>query len=166
MIILCGMICYGSTMNTPSLNAVLRLAQAHSHVTRRLEASLAGHGLSMTELLVLLHLNAAPGGRLRRIDLAERLGMSPSSATRLLGPMEKIGLVSRESNARDARVAFAVIGRAGRIKAEETLATLAAAADRVIGGLLEDADAERLTELLGRLLAGTPGDLVEAAAAA
>lgn len=151
-------------MNTESLNVVLRLFQAQSHVARRLEAGVAGHGLSMTELLLLMHLNNAPGGRLRRIDLAERLGMSPSSATRLLGPLEKIGLVTRESNERDARVAFAVIGRTGRLKVEEALVTLNDHARRVIGDLVSDDEARTLTALLGRLLAATPGDLVDAAA--
>jgi DNA-binding MarR family transcriptional regulator len=62
---------------------------------------------------LLRHLNLAPGGRLRRVDLAECLGLTASAVTRALIPLEKIGLVGRESDPRDARVGFAIITPTG-----------------------------------------------------
>ncbi|UUZ55216.1 MarR family transcriptional regulator [Massilia sp. H-1] len=52
---------------------------------------------------------APPGGRIRRVDLAERVSLTASGVTRTLLPLEKIGLVTRQSDPRDARVGFAVI---------------------------------------------------------
>ncbi|MCW9026764.1 MAG: MarR family winged helix-turn-helix transcriptional regulator, partial [Thiovulaceae bacterium] len=50
---------------------------------------------------------------MRRIDLADKVGMSASGITRLLNPMEKIKIVKKEINARDARVSFVKITIAG-----------------------------------------------------
>ena len=55
----------------------------------------------------------APGGRLRRVDLAERQGLTASGVTRSLLPLEKTGLVGRQPDPRDARVGYAVITAAG-----------------------------------------------------
>ena len=50
---------------------------------------------------------------MRRVDLAERVGLTASGVTRTLLPLEKIGLVTRESDPRDARVGFAAITPVG-----------------------------------------------------
>ncbi len=39
--------------------------------------------------MTLYYLERAPGGRLRRVDLAERLGLTASGVTRSLLPLEK-----------------------------------------------------------------------------
>src|SRR5512135_790194 len=97
-------------MNTQALNAVLRLLRAQSHLQQRFAAELGGvHGLSVNELLLLMHLDQAPGGRLRRVDLAQRLDLSQSSVTRMLAPMEKVGWVARAEDPRDARVGYVVL---------------------------------------------------------
>ncbi|MCU0307255.1 MAG: MarR family transcriptional regulator [Thermoleophilia bacterium] len=146
--------------DTQNLTTVLRLARAHAALARRIESPLgAAHGLALPELLVLLNLDRAPAGRLRRVDLAAALGMSASSVTRLLGPMERTGLVSRERDERDARASFAVITPAGRELAGNAQATLGRVADVVVGAAMEPEDAQRLSALLGRLTAGLPGDL-------
>jgi len=49
----------------------------------------------------------------RRVDLAERLGLTASGVTRSLLPLEKIGLVTRQSDPRDARVGYALITPTG-----------------------------------------------------
>ena len=51
-------------------------------------------------------LNEASTHSLKRIDLAEQVGLSASGVTRMLLPMEKIGLISKEEGARDARVSL------------------------------------------------------------
>jgi len=54
----------------------------------------------------MYHLCQSPNGTLRRIELSELVGLSASGVTRLLAPMEKIKLVKKESNRRDARVSL------------------------------------------------------------
>lgn len=98
-----------------SLEFFLRLARAYAVLTRRIDNALSGvHGLSFTDFMVLFHLQRASGARLRRIDLAERLGLTASGVTRTLLPLEKLGLVARQPDPRDARVGYAVLTKAGQ----------------------------------------------------
>jgi len=99
----------------PSLEFTLRLARAQATLVRRLDQVLGGyHGISFSDFMLLHYLNRAPGGRLRRVDLAERQGLTASGVTRTLLPLEKIGLVERQQDPRDARVAYAAITETGR----------------------------------------------------
>lgn len=100
---------------SPSLEFTLRLARAQATLVRRLDQVLGGyHGISFNDFMLLHYLNRAPGGRLRRVDLAERLALTASGVTRSLLPLEKIGLVERQQDPRDARVAYAALTDAGR----------------------------------------------------
>lgn len=97
------------------LEFCLGLTRACATMTRRLDNVLSGlHGLSFADFMILYYLERAPGAKLRRIDLAERLGMTASGVTRSLIPLEKLGLVFRQSDPRDARVGFATLTDAGR----------------------------------------------------
>ena len=58
---------------------------------------------------------------MRRVDLAEALGLTPSAVTRSLIPLEKIGLVSRQPDPRDARVGYAMLTKTGRRVLNEAL---------------------------------------------
>lgn len=134
-----------------ALDFCLRLARAQALIVRRFDSILGNlHGLSFGDYQLLYHLQRAPGGRLRRIDLAERLALTASGITRSLMPLEKIGLVARQADARDARVGYAVITEAGQallIHADTTAQALGQE-------LLQDAPAEQLVALsavLGRL---------------
>ena len=99
---------------TLSTDFCLRLARANAALVRRFDNSLgSNHGISFSDFQLLNHLARAAGGKLRRVDLAERVGLSASGVTRNLLPLEKIGLVTRESDPRDARVGFAVVTAAG-----------------------------------------------------
>ena len=99
---------------TRATDLCLRIARANAVLIRRFDSGLGSHhGISYGDFQLLKHLAGAPGGRLRRVDLAERLGLSASGVTRSLLPLEKIGLVTRESDPRDARVGFAVLTPTG-----------------------------------------------------
>ena len=63
--------------------------------------------------MILYYLGRATESRLRRIDLAERLGVTASGVTRSLMPLEKLGLISREPDPRDARVGYATLTTSG-----------------------------------------------------
>lgn len=105
-------------MTTDSISAMdfcLRLARANAVLIRRFDSMLGTyHGISFADFQILNHLQLAPEGKLRRVDLAERVGLSASGVTRALLPLEKIGLVTRESDPRDARVGLALITETGR----------------------------------------------------
>lgn len=147
-------------MNEPSqtasaaLDFALRMARAQTAMLRRLDGALGSHhGLSFSDFMLLFYLNRAPGGRLRRVDLAERQGLTASGVTRTLLPLEKIGLVDRQQDPRDARVGYAVISPAG----QQLLAHAIVTAQQVSEELLRHAPAEQLdalTAVLGQI-AGT-----------
>ena len=99
---------------TTSTDFCLRLARAEAVLVRRFDNALGSHhGISFSDFQLLNHLARAPGARLRRVDLADRVGLTASGVTRTLLPLEKIGLITRQSDPRDARVGFAAITNAG-----------------------------------------------------
>ncbi|MCA1856582.1 MarR family winged helix-turn-helix transcriptional regulator [Massilia oculi] len=101
-------------LDSPTSEFCLRMARAWAALSRRLDSSLGSlHGISFVDYQLLLSLQRAPGGRLRRVDLAEALGLTASGVTRSLLPLEKIGLVGRQSDPRDARVGYAIITPTG-----------------------------------------------------
>ena len=93
----------------------LIIARVHALLQRRFDSALGSHhGISFGDFQLLNHLRSAPGARLRRVDLAEKLGLTASGVTRSLLPLEKIGLVAREADPRDARVGYAAITPVGQ----------------------------------------------------
>lgn len=151
--LLCG-------MTDIALQSLLRLLQS----ARLLEMRIAGefssvHGLSVNEMFLLMQLEKAPGQKLSRVELAKRLNTSASTVTRMASPMEKLGLVSRESDARDARLALVVLTKTGAVRVSEARTTFAKQAGYVFRDRWEDDEIEQLSELLGRFVAGLPGDL-------
>jgi DNA-binding MarR family transcriptional regulator len=97
-----------------STSLVLELSALHNQLLKRMEQQLSVHGISFAELLVLRELHETPNETLRRIDLAERVGLSASGVTRLLKPMEKLHWVEKETNPRDARVSLVKLSDSGR----------------------------------------------------
>lgn len=129
----------------------LRLARAATTLARRFDAGLGNHhGISFADYQLLRQLVRAPEGRLRRVDLAERLGLTASGITRSLLPLEKIGLVGRQSDPRDARVGYALITPAG--------AELVAHADSLVDTMAAEAvgqppfaHLDEMAKLLGQI---------------
>lgn len=104
----------------------------------RADAELGGvHGLGLSDFAALHHLAEAAGHRLRRVDLAQRLALTPSGVTRLLGPLERRGLVAREEAGHDARATFAVLTRSGRSLVKDATATMDNVAQSILGSLNE-----------------------------
>jgi DNA-binding MarR family transcriptional regulator len=104
------------------LEFCLSLAKVHARLARRFDGRLGSwHGISFADFILLLQLSRAPGSRLRRVDLATELGLTGSAVTRALIPLEKIGLVRREPDPRDARVGYAVLSRSGQRVVREAL---------------------------------------------
>jgi DNA-binding MarR family transcriptional regulator len=101
---------------SPAVEFLFTIAKFQAEITRRIDSRLGPCGLGFNELIILYHLNMAEGQKMRRIDLADKVGLTASGITRLLLPMEKIGLVSKEVNEYDARVSYVVLAPGGRVK--------------------------------------------------
>lgn len=102
-------------MTQPHLEFFLDLNRAHAAALRRFDAALGGwHGIGLNDLHLLATLDRAPGRKLRRVDLARELGVTPSGVTWMLRPLTKRRLVTSEPSADDARVAYAVLTEHGR----------------------------------------------------
>jgi len=156
----CKFYCYNAHMRTPATDAVLRLIRAQSHLQNRFAAELGGvHGLSVNELMLLMQLDQAAGGRLRRVDLADRLDLSQSSVTRMVAPMEKLGWVARGDDPRDARVGYVVLTSAGRRLVRDGAKTLSQLSVSLFGDHWTEKEIGTLARLLGRLTANLPGAL-------
>jgi DNA-binding MarR family transcriptional regulator len=119
---------------------VISIVNLHSKIQKRIGGALSVHGIGLSEYLVLHQLFIAPGQTMRRVDLAEQVGLTPSGITRLLNPMEKIGLVEKEDNPRDARVSLVALSIAGKRVYQEAQISFQQASTT----LLEQLDEKRL----------------------
>jgi DNA-binding MarR family transcriptional regulator len=98
---------------------------------------------------VLLELER--GGPLRPRDLQARLLLAQSNLSRLLDRMEGGGAVERGSCEDDARGQLVRLTAAGKSLRKRMWSVYAAAIQNVIGNRLSSAQAEKLSDLLGRL---------------
>jgi|SRR5579884_1113823 len=106
------------------------LSRMDAWLRRRIEPALPGIGY--TDFFILAELDSVVGGRLRPVDLAQRLLLTPSGVTRALLPLAKIGLVERSSHERDARASYVTITEAGRSKLDEAIDDV----ERIVGETL------------------------------
>jgi len=117
-----------------SLRLCVSLFRAQAVLSRRFDGRLGSwHGLSFGDFIVLLQISRAEDGRLRRVDLARELGLTASAVTRILIPLEKIGLVSRQNDENDGRVGYAVLTKAGREVLREALESAELISEEVVG---------------------------------
>lgn len=144
-----------SSTNSSKLAAVLDLARARALVLRDMDVPLGGHhGLGVNDLAVLLELKAAPAWTLRRVELARRLAVTTSGIARQLAPLERIGLVTRESDLMDARLTLVVLTPRGAEVAEEARVTAEDAAANALRQVWSEEELDALAPLLRRASAG------------
>src|SRR5215472_2255495 len=121
-----------------ALNEFLGIRRAVALWETRVDADLgAAHGLGLSDFAALYHLAEAPGARLRRVDLARRLALTPSGVTRLLAPLERRGIVAREVDGHDARATYAILTRAGKTLVKDATASVTAIAEGILASLGE-----------------------------
>jgi DNA-binding MarR family transcriptional regulator len=132
--------------------------RAHASTTRRFNAELvADHGLTINDYEVLLHLSRADDRRLRRVDLAERVLLTPSGITRLLEGLERAGYVERATCDSDARVTYAQLTEDGDEKLREASKSHVAG----IRAFFRERFSKEELEVLGALLERLPPDAQE-----
>ena len=134
------------------LEAWINFLRAHSAVTRQFNAELlATHGLTINDFDVMAQLARAPENALRRVDLAERVLLTPSGITRLLKGLEAAGYVSNRPCAEDARVTYAVLTEEGTAKLDEARKTHVASVRALFSERFEKHELATLASLLERL---------------
>ena len=131
--------------------------QAHARVTRELEHELeAEQDLSLADYDLLYQLAVADGRRLRMSELANRLALSRSGATRLVDRLEAAGLVDRQTCATDRRGYWATVTEAGigRLRAA-TPVHLRGVCEYFLDRIPPD-ELEQLRRTLERIVAADP----------
>ncbi len=131
-----------------TLSAIIDLWLASTAVTKKVDMNLGAiHGIGFTEFVVLRHLMNAQNKIMRRVDLAESVGRTASAITKMLTPMEKIGLIQKQANPRDARESLVKITKTGEqifVDASETLEQKS----KLLLKRLDDKQVKNLVELL------------------
>ena len=117
------------------VGAFREILERHARLTCALERELKGHDLGMSEFEVLERLCDAEGcsGARRMQDIAAEVHLSQSALSRVVGRLEKDGLVERAMCAEDRRGIFARVTDAGRAKYEAARPAHRAVLARVLG---------------------------------
>jgi DNA-binding MarR family transcriptional regulator len=143
----------------PAVRAWTRLLRAYASTTRLLSADLQEtHGLTLNDYEALLVLSRAEDGRLKRVELARSLLLTPSGITRLLQGLEDAGLVERAACAADLRVTYAQLTDAGREKLDAASCGHVASIRALFEEHFTADEIEALAETLDKLPAVADGD--------
>ncbi len=108
----------------------LNLAKTQTILNNRFDRGLGG--LSFGEFLILFYLDQAENQKMRRVDIAEKVCMTASGITRMLLPMEKVGLIKSGPIEQDARARFAQLASGGKRHLNEALERLRIFAEEII----------------------------------
>jgi DNA-binding MarR family transcriptional regulator len=137
--------------NSVSTALIIQNALLASKLSKRVDNQLSVHGISFTEYLIMHHLDGSPLKTMRRIELAEHVGISASGVTRLIAPMEKIKIVEKEANPRDARQSLVKLSKAGQQLYKDASVSFEHCANDLLENLSE-IQKEKLVELSGKVL--------------
>jgi DNA-binding MarR family transcriptional regulator len=141
-----------SDLRDVELEAWINFLRAHAAITRQFNAELlVAHGLTINDYDVLAQLARAPEQALKRVDLAERVLLTPSGITRLLKGLEDAGYVGNRPCKEDARVTYAVLTPQGRKKLGEARKTHVASVRALFSERFDSEELESLASLLERL---------------
>jgi DNA-binding MarR family transcriptional regulator len=109
---------------------MLEFAKTQAVLSRRFDSGLGG--ISLSEFTILYTLSIATGEKMRRIDLANAIGLTASGVTRQLIPMEKIGLVKSGEPDADARARYVRIASGGKVKLHEAIDRMSILLDEIM----------------------------------
>lgn len=126
--------------------------RAHTVLRRELDAEvLRPRGLTINDFEALMHLARADEQRLRRVDLVERLMLTPSGVTRLLEGLQEAGLVENVACDSDARATWAQLTDEGNEVLDCVGVSHAERLRDLFRGTLSEDEVTQLSELLGKL---------------
>lgn len=146
-------------MNTSFSLPILRTLRASALIDQRFTGALSAlHGLSLRDVMLMLYVRNSPGSKLSRIELAKRLCVSPSTVTRATNPLEKIGVIGREPDSRDARLSYVVLTASGSKLLRHAEKTLEQLSKDFLSHSLSEEDRSRFAQVLSTLIVEFPGD--------
>lgn len=119
------------------LDCLLQLYSIQTQLQKTVDRHLSLHGISLSEFFILFYLDKSDTKTMRRIDLAEQVGLSASGITRALNPLEKIGLVQKEINPRDARVSLVKLSKSGEKLFKDAFQTMTSSSESILSNLDE-----------------------------
>lgn len=138
-----------SRRRTRAVQAWSALLRAHAAVVPVLDARMqTERGMPLGWYDVLLELGAAPEGRLRMSDLAERAVLSRTRVSRVVDELVGAGLATKESNLEDRRSTFAVVTDAGRARQRAAAPGYLADIEAHFADGLDDNDLAHLARIL------------------
>jgi DNA-binding MarR family transcriptional regulator len=141
----------GRPLSEAELDCWFTFLNAHTDLTRRLDAELEStHRISLAEHTALQRL-VIGGGHLRMSDLAGTVLLSPSGVSRLVDRLEADGLIERQACDADGRAVHAAITERGRQLLAEAAPTSAAALRRLFVDRYTTEEYALLADLLLRL---------------
>lgn len=150
---------YTAIMDTLFSPAVLRIVQASALIDERFTGTLSAlHGVSLRDVMLMLYVKNAPGSKLSRVELARRLCISPSTVTRAARPLEKIGLITRKSDSRDARLSYVALTSAGGKLLRHAEKTLEQLSEEFLSRSLAEEDRSHFARILSTLTSQLPGE--------
>ena len=123
----------------------------NTKLNKMIDSNLYVHGISFTEYMIMYYLQSSPYGIMRRIDLAQQVGLSASGVTRIIGPMVKNKIVEKESNPRDARVSLVKLSKTGERLYKDSTVTFEYCLQSITDKL-SNKQLEKLTELSKKIL--------------
>ncbi|CAA0105895.1 Uncharacterised protein [Zhongshania aliphaticivorans] len=127
-----------------SLNLLTDIVSLSAAFVKRADRKLSAHGISFAEFMVMHHLNMATDHTMSRTELADAVSLSASGITKKLNPMQKLHLVEKEVNQRDARYSLVKLSATGVEIYHDALVTCIHCADE----LTENVTDKQLSTLL------------------
>ncbi len=102
---------------TEKLKLLMLISKAEAIISRKFQSQ----GLSLADIMVLHAITEAPEERMRCVDLAEQVGLTASGVTRLLVPLEKLGIINRIINEHDARSSYIALTPSGKVMLKDAI---------------------------------------------
>jgi MarR family transcriptional regulator, 2-MHQ and catechol-resistance regulon repressor len=146
----CGVL---GQIDDPRIELMGLLVRTHRRLTDTLGRELEEQvGIPLVFFDVLIHVGAAPGGRLTMSRLSSDVALTTGGVTRLVDRMVEAGLVERQNCPNDRRSVHVVLTAQGRTVLTEAVAAHIDGIDRHLMAHLEDADRAALSAALGKVL--------------
>ena len=137
-----------SPAHDETVEILMDLSRLIRNLSRVAGADDAGPAMTATQRLALFELG--DGGPLRLNDLADRMGVSPPTASRAVDALHELGLVERVPDARDRRALRIDLSPAGKELLADRKAKAQVAFEPAVASL-SAAERATLSELLRRM---------------
>ena len=146
----CGVL---GQMDDERIQLMTLIVRTHRRLTdtlgRELEESV---GIPLVFFDVLIHVGAAPDGRLTMSRLSADVALTTGGVTRLVDRMVEAGLVERQNCPNDRRSVHVVLTPKGQAVLDQAVAAHIEGIDRHLMAHLEETDRAALTAVLAKVL--------------